>query len=359
MLYYSPASHQINLLNDAASAWATATTGTSSTLQNNQCSLNVAGTSATLSGSTLVLNLPITFKPSFSGTKNIYIYAADVSGTNSGWQQRGTWTVPSIGVVSQVQSDFTGDGHPDIVWQDPVSGASEVFYLGGAQGITLLGTGSITSHNPWHIVAMADFNGDGRTDLVWQDPNTGQSQIWLMGGAQGTTLLSAASLASTNSWRIVAEGDFNKDGHPDLVWQDPATGHAQIWFLGGAQGTTLTGAANLTTSNSWRIVGASDFNGDGHPDLLWQDPATGATQAWYLGGAQGNVVTSAAQLTGASSWRIVAQADFNLDGHTDVVWQDPGSGQSQVWFLGGAQGTTMLGASPLTGANSWRIVGPR
>jgi hypothetical protein len=36
---------------------------------------------------------------------------------------------------------------------------------------------------------------------------------------------------------------------------------------------------------------------------------------------------------GANSWQVVSVADFNLDGHPDVVWQDPVSDNSQVWFL--------------------------
>jgi hypothetical protein len=47
----------------------------------------------TLSGTDLVLSLPVTFTAQFSGQKNIYMYATN--GTiNSGWQTMGTWTVP-------------------------------------------------------------------------------------------------------------------------------------------------------------------------------------------------------------------------------------------------------------------------
>ena len=92
LLYYQPSINQVNLLNDAGTAWTAATPGAATTLQNSQCSLNLATTSVTQSGDTLTLNLALTFKPGFSGTQNVYMYAGDVSGSNTGWIQRGAWT---------------------------------------------------------------------------------------------------------------------------------------------------------------------------------------------------------------------------------------------------------------------------
>jgi hypothetical protein len=157
----------------------------------------------------------------------------------------------------------------------------------------------------------------------------------------------------------VAAADFNLDGYADLVWQDPVSGWVQIWYLGGSQGTTIISAANLTQLNPWHVVGTGDFNGDGHPDVLWQDPVSGTPQIWFMGGAQGNLLSSAVNLSGANPWRIVSVADFDIDGHPDVVWQDPVSGASQMWFLNGTQGTTLSGVSILSGSNTWRIAGPR
>ena len=46
-------------------------------------------TSVVLSGNTLTLNLAMTFKAAYAGAKNIYMYAADVSGSNTGWHATG------------------------------------------------------------------------------------------------------------------------------------------------------------------------------------------------------------------------------------------------------------------------------
>jgi hypothetical protein len=96
----------------------------------------------------------------------------------------------------------------------------------------------------------------------------------------------------------VGAADFDDNGHADLVWQDPATGVSQVWFMGGAQGTTIIGSAALSRPNAWRIARVMDFDGDGHPDLVWQDPVTGTSQAWLFGGTQGTTVTAAVALTG-------------------------------------------------------------
>jgi len=93
-LYYSAANNQINLLNDAGTAWLAATPGAATPLQNSQCSLNVTTMTATLNGNTLILSLPMTFEAAYAGTKSVYLFASDVSGVNTGWQQLGTWTVP-------------------------------------------------------------------------------------------------------------------------------------------------------------------------------------------------------------------------------------------------------------------------
>jgi hypothetical protein len=93
-LYFNRAANTLYLTNDAATAWQTPVTlGTSATLENSQCSVNAASSSSSGSGNTLTLSLKISFRAAFSGAKNVYTLVANGAG-NSGWQQRGTWTVP-------------------------------------------------------------------------------------------------------------------------------------------------------------------------------------------------------------------------------------------------------------------------
>jgi hypothetical protein len=93
ILYYDRAANGLNLLNDAATTWSGAAAGSANTLQNSQCSLNTNGTTATAQGNNLTLTVPITFKSGFSGSKQIWMYAAGGAG-NSGWQSLGAVAIP-------------------------------------------------------------------------------------------------------------------------------------------------------------------------------------------------------------------------------------------------------------------------
>jgi len=97
MLYYNTATNQINLLNDNATMWLPATLGTATTLENSQCSLNVALATVVLNGDNLTMTVTLTFEPAYAGTQNIYMHAVDMSGAITGWEPLGAWVSPLEG----------------------------------------------------------------------------------------------------------------------------------------------------------------------------------------------------------------------------------------------------------------------
>jgi hypothetical protein len=220
----------------------------------------------------------------------------------------------------------------------------------------------VTQSNPWTVVATADFNGDGVPDLVWQDPSNGIVQIWFMTGANGTTILSAANITSSaTTWKVVAAADFNGNGTPDLVLQNPSGGAAEVWYLtvtGNSQQYTITyttGSFNNGNGSTWHVLAAADFNQDGHPDLVWQNPTGGAIQIWYMEGSLGTTLLSAATVVGSSTLNVAATADFNGDGVPDLVMQNPTTGLLQVWFMAASTSGTILSSTTVTTSNSWRV----
>src|SRR4029077_6590483 len=83
-VYYLPGTNQLYLYGDnGTTLLGPVTPGAAATLTNSQCTLNAIGTSVDKSGNTLKLRPMLTFKSTFIGLKNIYVYTAAGNGTSA------------------------------------------------------------------------------------------------------------------------------------------------------------------------------------------------------------------------------------------------------------------------------------
>jgi hypothetical protein len=239
-------------------------------------------------------------------------------------------------------ADFDGNGVPDLVWQNTSTGQVNVNYYGGTGGSTLTGFAMLNSGSGtagWQVVGAADFDGNGVPDLIWQNTSTNQVNVNYYGGAGGSTLTGFAVLnsgAGTSGWHVVAAADFDGNGVPDLVWQNTSTNQVNVNYYGGTGGVTLTGSAVLNSgsgTSGWRVVAAADFDSNGVPDLIWQSSSSGQVNANYYGGTGGATMIGWSMLNsgaGTAGWSVVAAADFDGNGVPDLVWQSGSTGQVNV-----------------------------
>lgn len=91
---YNVAARTIGLANDDSSGFTTVPLQSGQMLANSQCSISTAESSVTESQSALDWKLRVSFKPSFAGKKDVYLYAATCNGKDTGTQKKGTWAVP-------------------------------------------------------------------------------------------------------------------------------------------------------------------------------------------------------------------------------------------------------------------------
>src|SRR5262249_56753812 len=99
-------------------------------------------------------------------------------------------------------------------------------------GTSVIGGGSrLARASP--PVATGDFNGDGKTDIVWYDTSNGDVLIWLMDVA--TVIGSGVPGSMTTGWAIAGTGDFNGDGFSDILWRNSTTGQVVVWLINGIQ----------------------------------------------------------------------------------------------------------------------------
>lgn len=296
-------------------------------------------------------------------------YATSV---NSGATRTGSLTIGAVSFTvvqagtASVNPDFGGNGYADLVWQNQTTRQVTVNYYGGAGGSVYQGWNYLNSTGVpgWHVAAVADFNGDGVPDLVWQNDTTGQVTVHYYGGAGGATDIGWKWLNSTGApgWQVVAAADFNGDGVPDLVWQNTTTRQVTVNYYGGPGGATILGWNWLNSIGvaGWHVAAAADFNGDGTPDLIWQNDATRQVTVHYYGGAGGATDLSWNWLNSASvpGWSVKAATDVNRDGTPDLVWQNDTTSQVTVNYYGGAGGAVYQGWNWMnqTGAPGWTVV---
>ena len=204
--------------------------------------------------------------------------------------------------------DFNNDGQQDLLWQHQSQGWISVWFMDGTRmmaGVSL--NPDRVADTDWKVVATGDFNGDGQRDILWQHSTAGLLAVWLMNGTRlmDGRLLTPGHIADAN-WRMVGSGDFNGDGRTDIVWQN-TFGYLCVWLMNGS--TLLEGVwlnPNQVADTNWKIRAVSDVNGDGHPDLIWQHVTTGAIAAWMMSGTtqiSGTLLTPPA--VADHDWRIV------------------------------------------------------
>ncbi len=263
--------------------------------------------------------------------------------------------------------DFDGNGVPDLIWQNDTGWQIGTWLFNDPLATTVIGytypQGAIDPY--WDLITVADFNGDGVMDVVWQNRNTRMVAVWFMTGPQGSLQATVGIPATNPGWKLVSCVDVDRNGTPDLVWQNDTTRAVSVWYMGGPMGMVLLGTASLApdTYPGWTVVGMADFDRNGVPDLVWQNDSLRTVRVWYMGGAQGTTLLGTGFPASGTypGWRIIELVDLNRDGIPDLVWQNDSSRQVGAWYMGGPQGTVQLGTSLLAPGTyeGWRAVGPR
>ncbi|MDB5862157.1 MAG: hypothetical protein JWQ76_5846, partial [Ramlibacter sp.] len=239
--------------------------------------------------------------------------------------------------------DFNGDGKSDLLWRNS-DGRTDLWQMNGGQIGASASFGAVSP--TWTIVdAHGDYNGDGRSDILWRNTD-GRIDLWQMNGTQRTATFSLPSVPT--DWRIAdAHSDYNGDGRSDILWRN-ADGRTDIWIMNGGQ---ITGASLGVIASTFSVVSANgDYNGDGRSDILWRN-IDGNILVSEMNGGQ--VAASHAFAGVPMDWSIVdAEGDYNGDGKSDILWRNS-DGRVQAWHMNGGQVTAGVTTSVPA---SWRIV---
>ena len=235
--------------------------------------------------------------------------------------------------------------------------------------VVTFGANTVAPDNSWNVAGIGDFNGDGKSDILWRNVN-GSLIDWTMNGSQVTTsqqvTLGGSAAAPDSSWSVAGIGDFNGDGKSDILWRN-TNGSLIEWTMNGSQiassqAVTFGGSAAMPDT-SWSIAAIGDFNGDGKSDILWRN-TNGSLIDWTMNGSQianvQQVTFQGSPVTLDSSWQIAQIGDFNGNGTSDILLRNTSSGAIEDWSMNGAQialaSQVTFQGSPATPPNSWNTL---
>jgi probable HAF family extracellular repeat protein len=319
---YNATSGSLGLLTDAGTGWTEAAIGSGS-LANSQCTLNLAASSVTLGGTNLKMVLAITFSPSFAGLKQIYLLATDAGGANTGWQTRGTWTVPPAGPAPISVSPTAGAGltWPFTLHYSDSLGAADLSSARVRFGASNVGPGTCTarfdavagsvellddsgtSWLPGTIGSGTLANSQCTLNLTESDATVNGNDVTVVlnvtfaptfTGLKKIYMLAASSSGGSSGW--VRKGTWRPNPGPGV------TSMIDLGTLGGAESFAYA------VNDNGQIAGNSSLADNTTHGFFWT-PTTGIVDIGTVGGASStfSALNANGQIVGSSA------SDSNVD----------------------------------------------
>jgi FG-GAP-like repeat len=222
-------------------------------------------------------------------------------------------------------ADFNGDGRADLVTVNSDNDNDVAVVLGNGRGGFTPAPGSpfAVGRSPYPL-AIGDLDADGSMDIVATSTglgprgaapyNDGLTALW--GDGRGGFRRSQIPVKTGRTW-FVAIGDVNQDRKPDLVTTHTEDRRLSV-LLGDGRGrfVEMAGSPFDLGNNAWHMS-VVDLNRDGHADVV---AAADTGVRVMLGNGRGGFVQGPGSpfATGKGTWRL-AVGDVNADGKADVA----------------------------------------
>lgn len=264
-----------------------------------------------------------------------------------GWQMSARLLSGTLGPppARRTSYDFLENGSSDLLFRD-ANGTFLVWDVRGAYTGSRLILGS--ADPLWDVIGVGDYNGDANSDILFRHQVSGVIGYWKVyrGSVAGFVTLSNSVGAE---WQVVSSrqrADFNGDGRDDLLLRR-ADGLLAMALVAGVDSSSLQWIELGASDPMWTVEGTADFSGDGVDDILFRHAASGSVG--YVRMAASGMQEWVGLIAGLDNgWFVGSLGDYNGDGFDDIYWRTSTTLPEGYWNMAGGRLSGFVANAQLT-----------
>jgi hypothetical protein len=227
------------------------------------------------------------------------------------WSEPPVVQAPESWLIGQAAADFDGDGRSDLIVASP----TKLYFTPNTDGKFKYGTtveaGTATDIRNVHA---ADVNGDGDMDVIIYD-NFPKAIRVFPGNGDGTFGAAIQTTTGLNNLQLTP-GHFDSDGKLDFAFYGFGAAVAGV-FRGNGDGTFTSGGSFVSITTLARRPAAGDLNGDGFLDLVLS--VANASKLLVFTGNGNGTLDAPVEVNGALDVILYVLGDVDDDDDVDII----------------------------------------
>jgi len=256
--------------------------------------------------------------------------AAPTTGNASATELTGDPVPPETGLAEPVVTelwafdgmdlgDVDGDGRADLVTAGTGQPPRVTVHPGRADGTFDTGAAVVSELKSFSAFVLGDVTGDGRADVLAQ--GTGAPPRVTVYAANDGASFTELATTQVFTFTHMHASDFNKDGHSDLLTGTGAGQPPQVWVWPGSPAGVAD--APIFAAELWHydVLRGGDVDGDGLADLTTAQPGTPPQIFVHIGDGAGGF--GAPIISEVFNFSLLDLGDLDGDGRADAVTDVP------------------------------------